>query len=451
MSFSSIIFCFIFLPIVTILYFLIPKKIKTIYLLIISIIFYSYGGLFNTFILLLIVLYNFISVKIMDNLKDKDRKYKLIEILIINIFTLCYFKYYYILLNNIFSNISFKQIILPLGMSFYLFTVLSYVIDVYRQKIKCESNFIKFSLYILFFPKLIMGPIVRYSDFNKQIDNLNNNLFNYGFKRFIIGLSMKIILADTFSRIISTISINSMFSSLILMILYSLQIYYDFAGYTNMALGLSNIFGFEFEENFNYPYLSKSVGEFFRRWHITLGSWFKDYVYIPLGGSRVSKIKLIRNLLIVWILTGMWHGANLNFILWGLFLGIIIVLEKLVFNKININEIFKILITFFLMSISWVFFFNSNLNDIIIILKNLFNFACIIDKETYFIVKNNIVYLLLGLLFLTPLLRNIGYVAKTKFNYTYNILNNVCLFVLLLLSTAYLISYSYQTFLYFNF
>ena len=235
------------------------------------------------------------------------------------------------------------------------------------------------------------------------------------------------------------------------MILYSLQIYYDFAGYTNMALGLSNIFGFEFEENFNYPYLSKSVGEFFRRWHITLGSWFKDYVYIPLGGSRVSKVKLIRNLLIVWILTGMWHGANLNFILWGLFLGIIIVLEKLVFNKININEIFKILITFFLISISWVFFFNSNLNDIIVILKNLFNFACIIDKETYFIVKNNIVYLLLGLLFLTPLLRNIGYVAKTKFNYIYNILNNVCLFVLLILSTAYLISYSYQTFLYFNF
>lgn len=451
MSFSSIIFCFIFLPVVTILYFLIPKKLKTIYLLIISIIFYSYGGLFNTFILLLIVLYNFISVKTMDNLKDKDRKYKLIEILIINIFTLCYFKYYYILLNNIFSNISFKQIILPLGMSFYLFTVLSYVIDVYRQKIKCESNFINFSLYILFFPKLIMGPIVRYSDFNEQIDNLNNNLFNYGFKRFIIGLSMKIILADTFSRIISTISINSMFSSLVLMILYSLQIYYDFAGYTNMALGLSNIFGFEFEENFNYPYLSKSVGEFFRRWHITLGSWFKDYVYIPLGGSRVSKVKLIRNLLIVWILTGMWHGANLNFILWGLFLGIIIVLEKLVFNKMNINEIFKIIITFFLISISWVFFFNSNLNDIIIILKNLFNFACIIDKGTYFIVKNNIVYLLLGLLFLTPLLRNIGYVIKTKFNCTYNILNNICLFVLLMLSTAYLISYSYQTFLYFNF
>ena len=453
MSFSSIIFCFIFLPIVVSLYFIIPKKLKNIYLLLASILFYSYSGIFYTIILLLIVLYNYISVRIMDKLEGKRRTGKLIEILIINIFTLYYFKYYYMILNNIFTNIAMGEIILPLGMSFYLFTVLSYIIDVYRKNIKSEHNFISFSLYILFFPKLVMGPIVRYSDFNKQIDNhdFDNSLFNYGFKRFIIGLSMKVILADTFARIISSYQVSSTLGSIVIIILYSLQIYYDFAGYTNMALGLSNVFGFKLPENFDYPYLSNSVGEFFRRWHITLGKWFRDYVYIPLGGSRLSKLRLVINLLIVWLLTGMWHGASLNFIIWGLFLGIIIVMEKLLLSKIKIPKIISIPFTFIIISISWIFFFNSNASDITLILKNLVNINNFTDDKIIFIIRNNFFYLIIGLICITPLIKNLGERFQSKNNYIYNICNNIYLIILLIISTAYLISNSYQTFLYFNF
>ena len=453
MSFSSIIFCFIFLPIVVSLYFIIPKKLKNIYLLLASILFYSYSGIFYTIILLLIILYNYISVRIMDKLEGKRRTGKLIEILIINIFTLCYFKYYYMILNNIFIDIAMGEIILPLGMSFYLFTVLSYIIDVYRKNIKSEHNFISFSLYILFFPKLVMGPIVRYSDFNKQIDNhdFDNSLFNYGFKRFIIGLSMKVILADTFARIISSYQVSSMLGSIVIFILYSLQIYYDFAGYTNMALGLSNVFGFKLSENFDYPYLSKSVGEFFRRWHITLGKWFRDYVYIPLGGSRVSKLRLVINLLIVWLLTGMWHGASLNFIIWGLFLGIIIVMEKLLLSKIKIPKIISIPFTFIIISISWIFFFNSNASDITLILKNLININNFMDDKIIFIIRNNFAYLIIGLICITPLIKILGERFQNKNNYIYNICNNIYLIILLIISTVYLISNSYQTFLYFNF
>lgn len=452
MAFNSIVFCFLFLPIVTIIYFLIPKKIKNIYLLIVSILFYSYSSIFNTCILLLITIYNFFAVRKMDKLVT-NRKYKLIEILIINIFTLCYFKYYYIILNNLFNDIAFKEIILPIGMSFYIFTILSYVIDVYRRKTNSESNFISFSLYIFFFPKLIMGPIVRYHDFKEQLDNhdFNNSLFNYGFKRFIIGLSMKVILADTFSRILSSYESSSMLGSIIIIILYSLQIYYDFAGYTNMALGLSNIFGFKFKENFNYPCLSKSVSEFFRRWHISLGEWFRDYIYIPLGGNRTSKLRLAINLSIVWIITGMWHGASFNFIIWGAFLGSIIIIEKLLLSKIKFPKIICMLFTFVIISISWVFFFNSNLNNITLILKNLLNTNHLVDNQIIFIIKNNITYLIVGLICITPIIKNIGMFFQKKTNFLYNCFNSAYLIALMCLSTSYMISYSYQAFLYFNF
>lgn len=452
MAFNSIIFCFIFSPVTVIIYFFLPKKFKNIYLLLISILFYSYSSIFNTLILLLITIYNYQAVKKMDKLKRR-RKYKLIEILIINIFTLCYFKYYYLLLNNIFSNISFKEIILPLGMSFYIFTLLSYVIDVYRKKITSERNFISFSLYIFFFPKLIMGPIVRYKDFKRQIDNhdFNNSLFNYGFKRFIIGLSMKVILADTFSRIISLYKVDSMLGSIIIIILYSMQIYYDFAGYTNMALGLSNIFGFDFKENFNYPYMSNSVSEFYRRWHISLGEWFKDYVYIPLGGSRTTKPRLVINLLIVWLLTGMWHGASLNYIIWGFFLGVIIVIEKLGLSKIKIPKFIGIFFTFIIISISWIFFFNPDFNNIALLFNNLVNIKHFTDIKILSILENYIVYIVIGLICLTPIVKNIGIIFKKKCNILYNLSSVLYLLALLILSTAYMISYSYQSFLYFNF
>ncbi len=453
MSFNSIIFCFLFLPIAIIIYFFIPKKLKNIYLLIISILFYSYSSIFHTIILLLITIYNFVAVRKMDELQEKRRKYKLIEILIINIFTLCYFKYYYILLDNLFHNLSFKEIILPLGMSFYIFTILSYVIDVYKGKVRSESNLTSFGLYVLFFPKLIMGPIVRYQDFNEQIDHhdFNNSLFHYGFKRFIIGLAMKVVLADTFSRIISLYQVDSMLGSIVIIVLYSMQLYYDFAGYTNMALGLSNIFEFDFRENFHYPYMSKSVGEFFRRWHISLGEWFRDYVYIPLGGSRTTKPRLVINLLIVWLLTGMWHGASYNFILWGIFLGVIIVIEKLVLSKIKIPTFVGVLFTFICISISWIFFFNSDFDHITLLFKNLVNIHHFADDQIYSILSNYLVYLIVGFIALTPVIKNIGISIQEKHPYLYNCFSCIYLLFLILLSTSYMISYSYQPFLYFNF
>ena len=218
-----------------------------------------------------------------------------------------------------------------------------------------------------------------------------------------------------------------------------------------MALGLSNVFGFKLSENFDYPYLSKSVGEFFRRWHITLGKWFRDYVYIPLGGSRVSKLRLVMNLLIVWLLTGMWHGASFNFIIWGLFLGIIIVMEKLLLSKIKIPKIISIPFTFIIISISWIFFFNSNASDITLILKNLVNINNFMDDKIIFIIRNNFIYLIIGLICITPLIKILGERFQTKNNYIYNVCNNIYLIILLIISTAYLISNSYQTFLYFNF
>ncbi len=387
----------------------------------------------------------------MDRL-GKRRKYKLIEILIINLFVLCYFKYYYLLLSNLFQNVSFKEILLPLGMSFYIFTIVSYVLDVYHRKIESEKNFLSFSLYVLFFPKLIMGPIVRYQDFKKQqSQEFQPSLFHSGCKRFVLGLSMKVILADTFSKILASYEPASMLGSILILFLYSFQIYYDFAGYTNMALGLSNLFGFSFEENFDYPYLSKSVGEFFRRWHITLGKWFRDYVYIPLGGSRVSKPRLIMNLLIVWLLTGMWHGATFNFILWGLFLGMIIAFEKLLFSKIHGFRIIRTILTFFIISISWVFFFHSDINDITSILKNLINTHQLTDLSSLFLIQNNGIYLIIGLIGITPFVKNIGKRFQKGSNLLYHIFTSFFLLILLCLSTAYLISYSYQTFLYFNF
>lgn len=299
----------------------------------------------------------------------------------------------------------------------------------------------------------MMGPIVRYQDFNEQIDHhdFNNSLFHYGFKRFIIGLAMKVVLADTFSRIISLYQVDSMLGSIVIIVLYSMQLYYDFAGYTNMALGLSNIFEFDFRENFHYPYMSKSVGEFFRRWHISLGEWFRDYVYIPLGGSRTTKPRLVINLLIVWLLTGMWHGASYNFILWGIFLGVIIVIEKLVLSKIKIPTFVGIPFTFICISISWIFFFNSDFDHITLLFKNLVNIHHFADDQIYSILSNYLVYLIVGFIALTPVIKNIGISIQEKHPYLYNCFSCIYLLFLILLSTSYMISYSYQPFLYFNF
>ena len=453
MSFSSIIFIFIFLPLSIILYYLIPVKYRHKYLLIISLLFYLASGLRSLLILLVLILFNFYATRKMDKLTHKDRKWYFWIIVGVDVFLIFYYKYYFPFLNLITSSSNFRTLLAPLGLSFYLFTILSYVIDVYKRKIKCEQNLLNFALYVSFFPKLLMGPIVRYNAFRKELrkKKFNENLFNLGFKRFILGLGMKTILADTFANIIASYSSSSTIGSIVLLILYSLQIYYDFAGYINMALGISNIFGFRFEENFTYPYSSSSVSEFWNRWHITLGKWFKDYIYIPLGGNRKGTKKLIINILIVWLLTGIWHGATLNFIIWGLYFGIILIIEKLWFKKKKVPNYLRVIITLILVSIGWLIFFNKDFSVIFNNLKHLVIWNKFIDQDIWFIIKNNFVYLVLGIIMATPLIRNIGKKIKDKNIKVYNILNVIYLVLLFILSISFLISNSYKTFLYFNF
>ena len=453
MTFSSILFCFIFLPMSIVLYYLIPKKYRNIYLLIISLIFYSVSGIKNLLILLFVIIYNYYAALKLESLKDKKRKYKLIEIIIINVFLLLYFKYYFSFLNVILPNNKFKTFMFPLGLSFYIFTLLSYIIDIYKKNIHAEKNFINFSLYIAFFPKLVMGPIMRYKDFRKQLPRtgFNGSLFNNGFKRFTIGLGMKVILADTISKIISSYEVSSMIGMIVIMVLTSLLIYYDFAGYTNMAIGIANVFGFNLPENFNYPYMSQNVSEFWRRWHITLGNWFKDYIYIPLGGSKKGRKILARNIMVVWLLTGIWHGSSFNFILWGLYFGILILIDKFVFSKIKMPKPLGIILTFILVSFGWVIFFN---NDLSIMFKNisyLFNFKKFIDPNIINLLRNNFIYIIMGLLLSTPIMKKIGDKIKEKNLLIYNLGWNFMVVIILLLSTSFLVNNSYQPFLYFKF
>ncbi|MEG2550531.1 MAG: MBOAT family O-acyltransferase, partial [Erysipelotrichaceae bacterium] len=329
MSFNSIYFLFTFLPCAFLLYYATPKRGKNVVLVLISLYFYGWGEPKYIILLLALILINYLIGLRIDYAKGLKRKRALIEALILNLFILVYFKYYGFMLDTIFTFIpkfiQYHPLLMPLGISFFIFQIISYIFDVYNKKCDASHNLISFSLYVSFFPKLIMGPIEPYHSFEKQINHhpISAQRLDCGSKRFVIGLAQKVMLANVFASIITqmTNTSNTTIGAWLLTLTYTLQIYFDFCGYSNMAIGLANMFGFELMENFNYPYISKSISEFWRRWHISLGSFFKNYVYIPLGGNRVSKKVHIRNLMIVWLLTGLWHGASFNFIVWGIYYG----------------------------------------------------------------------------------------------------------------------------------
>ena len=381
MVFSSIIFLFMFFPLFLICYF-IPKKIKTknIALLVFSLFFYAWGEPFYIFLMIIMIIVNYYLTIVMD--KNKNKKI-LIFLVIFNLLSLFSFKYLNFFINNSNSlfnlNINNIELTLPIGISFYTFQILSYVIDVYRNKVKVQRNFINLACYVSAFPQLIAGPIVRYADIEKEIINRKTTFddFYVGIKRFIIGLSKKVLIANNVSFICDSIfgfGVNNFgfIGILIAIISYTLQIYFDFSGYSDMAIGLGRICGFNYNENFNMPYLASSITDFWRRWHISLSSFFKDYVYIPLGGNRVNRIKFIRNVLIVWILTGLWHGDSWNFILWGLYYGIILLLEKF-FYKGKHSKIYRI-VTIIIIMIGWLIFRETNFNNLITSFKTLFGF-----------------------------------------------------------------------------
>ena len=460
MVFSSITFLFYFLPIVLALYYLVPNKLKNLILLISSFIFYFYGEPKYVLLMAFSIISTYICGIFVDKYRGtKKSKIFLILEIIISIGLLIYFKYANFIIKNINLWLSQKidliNVLLPIGISFYTFQMISYVVDIYRGEVKVQKNILKLATYVSLFPQLIAGPIVRYSTIEKQLENreYSINKFALGVRRFIIGLGKKVMIANVIGVLVNNFLISDD-KSVLFYWLYAigvmLQIYFDFSGYSDMAIGLGKMFGFEFLENFNYPYIATSITDFWRRWHISLSTWFRDYVYIPLGGNRVSKIKWLRNIMIVWLLTGLWHGAEWNFIIWGIYFGILLIIEKIFLLKRaeKIPKIFKIAYTLFLVMISFIIF---NGNEIIENIKGLFGIGNIpiISKESIYYLKSYLVVILIGIIGATPVIKNI--VKKDKIKKIINGLEPIYLFSILLLSTSYIIDGSFNPFLYFRF
>lgn len=461
MVFSSITFLFYFLPIVLGIYYIVPNKLKNIILLLSSLFFYYYGE--PTYVLIMI--FSIITTYIFGILIDKYKKYsKLFLILSIctSVGILVYFKYTNFLIENINlllkNKIDFIYVALPIGISFYTFQLISYIIDVYRGQAKVQKNFLKLAMYISLFPQLIAGPIVRYTTIEEQLETRKYSIskFALGVKRFIIGLGKKVLIANILGEVCN-IFITSNDTSTLFYWLYGisnmLQIYFDFSGYSDMAIGLGKMLGFEFLENFNYPYIATSITDFWRRWHISLSSWFRDYIYIPLGGNRVNKMKWIRNILIVWLLTGLWHGAAWNFIIWGLYFGILLIIEKIFLGKyLNklpnfLSRIYVLLIVM----ISFIIFSGNEPSQIITNITGLVglqNHQFISDESIYYL-KSYAVVLIVGIIGATPLLKNIT--SNTRIQKIVNILEPLYLLMILILSTSYIIDSSFNPFLYFRF
>lgn len=456
MIFSSLTFIFVFLPIFLLAYFIAPSKIKNIVLLAFSLLFYSWGEPIYILLLLLSSVVDFSNGYFINKFKADKRKKKFFLILsiIINLSLLAIFKYSNFIISNlnIFGiKITGFNIMLPLGISFFTFQTMSYSIDVYRGNIKYEKNFINFMTYVCMFPQLVAGPIVRYSDISKELQKREHSFKNFseGIFRFLTGLFKKVLIANYMGLIFDLITKNTSSISLatawIGAICYTFQIFFDFSGYSDMAIGLGKMLGFNYPENFNYPYISKSITEFWRRWHITLSVWFKDYVYIPLGGNRVSKKRHIFNLFLVWFLTGLWHGASWNFVIWGLYFFVLLILEKYLFSKIKIPNFLAHIITLFLIIISWVIFAFDDLNVLTTYLGKMFVNKSIVDNSTIFFLKNYIILFIVAIICSTPIIKKL----KPK-KYFKPLIVVVYLF-LFTITIASLVSDSYNPFLYFRF
>lgn len=463
MVFSSITFLFYFLPIVLIIYYLIPNKYKNIVLLISSFIFYFYGEPKNIYIMILSILATYIFGILIDKYKKtKYSKIFLILSIFINIGLLIYFKYADFIIKNVnlwLSNkIDLIHVILPIGISFYTFQLISYIVDVYRGEAKVQKNIIKLATYISLFPQLIAGPIVRYTTIENQLENREYNMKNFsiGVRRFIIGLGKKVMIANVMGNLINIFLVSDEKSVLfywLYAIALMIQIYFDFSGYSDMAIGLGKMLGFDFPENFNYPYIATSITDFWRRWHISLSSWFRDYIYIPLGGNRVSKLKWIRNIIIVWMLTGLWHGAEWNFVIWGLYFGVLLIIEKVFLLKWlqKIPKVISRIYTLFIVMISFIIFNGEGISTILENIGGLFKFVSIplITNESMYYLKSYIIVIILGIIGATPICKNI--LTNEKLKKIVNILEPIYLLLIFIICTSYIVDGSFNPFLYFRF
>lgn len=468
MVFSSLIFIFLFLPITILTYYICPRNLKNFVLLIASLIFYGWGEPIYIFLMIVSTIFSYITGLIINKFRHCKRISLAVFMLsiIVNLGILCFFKYYGFLVDNINSifnlNIVVNKLPLPVGISFYTFQTMSYIIDVYLDKVSVQKNIISFGTYITMFPQLVAGPIVKYGDIAKQLDNRKESLasFGEGAEIFIIGLAKKVLLANNIGVLWSGIKATplgeiSIISAWLGIIGFTFQIYFDFSGYSDMAIGLGKMFGFELMENFNYPYISKSVTEFWRRWHISLGSWFREYVYIPLGGNKIGKLKQYRNLFIVWFLTGFWHGASWNFIFWGLYFGFFVTIEKIFLLKWlqSKSKFISHIYTLLIVIVGWVLFEFDSMTVCMSFIKVMFGFGgnTLLDSNAIYYLYTNLILFVILVICSTPLPKKIILYIKNNLKLWSAIIIPLIYLLLLFISTAYLVNESYNPFLYFKF
>lgn len=467
MLFSSSTFLFAFLPIVIFIYFVFlrnHRNLQNIFLLIASLIFYAWGEVAFVFVMMLSIIANYFFGLFVSRAKNiNKKKLALVLSIVFNLSILFVFKYLVFTLTNInvfFGvNLTVPNIALPIGISFFTFQAMSYVIDVYRGE-EAQKSILNVGLYISFFPQLIAGPIVRYQTVAHQIVHRKESFddFSSGVCRFIIGMGKKVLLANSLAVVADAafdgdIANTSASFAWLGAIAYTMQIFFDFSGYSDMAIGLGKMFGFKFLENFDYPYISGSITEFWRRWHISLGSWFRDYVYFPLGGSRVkSKGRLIFNLFVVWLLTGIWHGANWTFIVWGLMYFVLLVIEKLTgMHKSTKLKPLKHIYTLLFVILGWVIFRAESLNDAIHYLGVMFGSnGVLLDNYTLFYSKENIVFLIAGLICCTPVIKYLYHKTVGK-NRIVPVITYLLLVIIAFVSVVYIVKGTYNPFIYFNF
>ena len=447
MVFSSIPFLYYFLPVALVLYFAAPKQFKNMILFLASLFFYAWGEPLNVIWMLLSILVGFCSGWMIEqHMGNGQAKLLLVLSIVIHVGFLVYFK---------------CATVLPIGISFYTFQILSYEIDVYQGRVPAQRNLIRLGVYVAMFPQLIAGPIVRYADIDRALSERTHSVENFalGIRWFVIGLSKKILLANVLGRlcdIFLTSDNKSVLYYWLFGIAYSLQIYFDFSGYSDMAIGLGRILGFHLPENFNYPYIARSVTEFWRRWHISLGSWLRDYVYIPLGGNRVSKKRWVFNIFVVWVLTGLWHGVAWNFIIWGLLFAVLLMLEKRWLLKyLEKSRILSHCYVLLSIIVSFVIFYGTKMSDLRNCLGGMIglNRLPLISKEFLYYLRSYGVILLIGMIGTTPLIKILtGRLAQNSFGKrAVTILEPIVLIGLMLLNTAYLVDSSFNPFLYFRF
>ena len=473
MIFSSLLFLFRFLPAVLITYYLVPKKFRNLVLLLSSLVFYAWGEPIYILLMLTSILVSYTGGIVVDRMKRQGKpggaKAALIVSSIVSLSLLGFFKYADFAIGTVNSltgaGIDLLHIALPIGISFYTFQTMSYTIDVYRGEAHVQKNLISYGAYVAMFPQLIAGPIVQYKTIDQQLRNRKETSVQFaeGINRFMIGLGKKVLLANNAGALWDSIQAISCQELPVLtawmgLAAYTFQLYFDFSAYSDMAIGLGHMFGFRFLENFNYPYISKSITEFWRRWHISLSTWFRDYVYIPLGGNRVNTLRHVRNILVVWLLTGIWHGASWNFVIWGLYYGVLLLIEKFFLGKYleKLPSVFRHIYCIFFVMLGWNLFVFDDIGAGLHYMQALFGGygQGLLNSETIYLLYNNLILLAVLILGSTQIPKKLAQRICRAVSGNETVLiwvKNIFYLVIFILSVAWLVDASYNPFLYFRF